>query len=85
MIKTRGVPASSGADAGDHMNELARLYPWRFFNQSELEIMTGLPREVVAAAFASPEFPSQYGHSRPEDLFAWVRAQDMKKQTKEHF
>lgn len=72
--------APSKADA---LNEQARLYPWRLFNQGELEDMTSVPREAVAAAFDAPDFPAQFGRSRPEDLFDWVRAQDRKKQTKD--
>lgn len=71
------------ADPADILNERARLYPWAVFDQGELKIMTGLPREAVSAAFAAADFPCQFGCSRPEDVFAWVRAQDAKIQTKE--
>lgn len=76
----KGTPKPSAAD---QLNEQARLYPWRLFDQGELKEMTSVPREAVAAAFDAPDFPAQFGRSRPEDLFAWVRAQDLKKQTKD--
>lgn len=62
----------------DRLNEQARLYPWRLFNQSELVEMTSVPRVAVSAAFNAAEFPAQCGLSRPEDVFKWVRAQDVK-------
>lgn len=65
------------------LNEQARLYPWKTFNQGELEDMTGLPRLAIQAAFAAPDFPAQFGRSRPEDVFAWARKQDAKIQAKE--
>lgn len=65
------------------LNEDARLHPWKMFNQGELEEMTELPRLAVQAAFETADFPAQFGRSRPEDLFAWVRAQDAKIQAKE--
>jgi hypothetical protein len=54
------------------------LHPWESFNQQELELMTGYPREAIRKAFNAPDFPSQFGRSRPEDVHAWVRLQDNK-------
>jgi len=67
----------------DLLNERARLYPWMLFNQGEIELMTSLPRQAVAAAFDAGDVPAQFGRSRPEDIFTWVRKQDAKIQTKQ--
>lgn len=70
-------------EIGDQLNERARLYPWAVFNQTEIELMTGYPREAISAAFKAPDMPHQFGRSRPEDVHAWIRALDNGIQTKE--
>ena len=62
----------------DVLNERARLYPWMMFNQGELEIMTGLPREAIRKAFLAPGVPCQFGRSRPEEIVKWLLQQDEK-------
>lgn len=59
-----------------YLCELARQYPWRSFDQSELKLITGYPRQAISAAFNDPEFPCQFGRSRPEDIVQWIRKQD---------
>lgn len=76
------APPDDSAEAAQ-LNELARLYSWRVFNQRELELMTNYPRQAVSAAFNDPEFPSQFGQSRPEILFTWISRQPVKIRTKE--
>ena len=78
--KPAPVPAP---DEAARLNEAARLHPWTVFDQGELRLMTRFPREAIQAAFAAPDFPSQFGKSRPEDVFRWCREQDAKIQTKE--
>lgn len=75
--------APSPEDLARDLNEQARLYPWKGFDQTELKLMTGYPREAISAAFDDETFPSQFGRSRPEDLFAWIRKRDLKIQTKQ--
>ncbi len=67
------------SDAARHaLNEQARLYPWILFDQTELRIMTGLPRQAVSAFFDAPDFPAQFGRSRPEQLILWIATLDRK-------
>jgi hypothetical protein len=79
-----GKPAAKSAEElrALALNERARLYPWESFNQQELELMTGYPREAIRAAFKAPDFASQFGRSRPEDVHRWVRLQDNKIEAK---
>jgi len=70
-------------DEGALLNEQARLYPWRCFNQGELQKMTGYPREVISAAFDDPQTPCQFGRARPEQIAEWVWKQPKKILAKE--
>jgi hypothetical protein len=45
--------------------------------------MTSVPRSAISAAFNSADFPAQFGLSRPEDVYKWVRAQDAKVMAKQ--
>lgn len=63
------------ADEEFRLNELARLYPWRAFNQTELRVMTGYPEGAISAAFKDPAFPQRFEKSRPEALREWVENQ----------
>lgn len=77
------MPREKRESLARELNERARLYPWETFNRFEIELMTGYPREAVRAAFGSPEMPSQFDRSRPEDVRAWVLAQDKTIQVKQ--
>ncbi len=80
---TSKEPKTARSDDEFRLNELARLYPWRMFEQWELQIMTGYGKAVISAACNDPETPCRFGRTRPEHILAWLVKQDLKAQVKE--
>ena len=65
------------------LNELARLYPWRMFEQWELQIMTGYGKAVISAACNDPETPCRFAGRGPSTFSRGWGNRTWKAQVKE--